>query len=614
MKKLMSLGCLMALVLAGAPAFAADWFTTSISPAPQGGVGPVLDGTRGSWTIADLTLTEVWEDDSFEGISFNDWNRELVFSANEAKLASNSNSIIKTTVKFTALDGSEGEEFPSEMTSALAGAKAGLTIVDAGESKSFYGIVLGDNGPEWIPLSGDADEACNNPVEVKIEIMAGEGGASIQYSVGGVPLADNYNKDVFKAANTEDFSVQSVSYKGNVPLLSSLVGYAYGNTGTAQEEVEVEETETIPAKIVYDPLVLAARNVDVTDANAVKTYLTSTQSNGNLGWVNSTLGIADDQFVEIASNTCEQGSVTVDFGFAQDGKSTIKYVIDTANTNENAQIDTAQSGIHTVAVQVTQGGKTVTVTNQQVGVMSTGKTLTEEEKAAKGDKKIFDIVAVPFESFQGQVTVANVLNTAELEDGDTLYVLNKTANKYDTYVLDEGVWTVYGDGHAYGRNQATSNETPDPDKAVLTPGQAVWIERNVNSKIVFAGKGEVTVNHTWEWKSEYGEYSLVANPTINAFNLQGQTFGVNGDQIIVEDVDNPRKFEKKNDVWGQWVTVKKTIRGKDYTTLSFKTAPEATLDFNMVIDAGIGFWYYNPTQAAVEIDFGTNAKSEPTVD
>lgn len=584
MKKLMSLGCLMALVLAGAPAFAADWFTTSISTSPT--------GTGGSWTYTGLTLTEVEEG----VISFNDWNHELVFRADEAKNASSSNSIVKTSVKFTALDGSEGVP-TSEMEDARKGAKAGLTIVeDANEVKKFYGIVDG----QWVELDGNTEAALAGVVPVKIEIMKGTDGNYVQYTVGTQILKQN-GKEVLVAA-TDEISVQFVSYLGNVQALSELVGYAYGNTTEAKEEVEITETiPDVPSKIDYNPADLAARNVDVTDPAEVKAYLTTKQSNGQLGWVNATLGIDDTNDVVVAGTSSTKDAVTVDFGFA--GNGAVSYKVDNAtDATSSASIDTTASGIHTVEIQVTQNGTTVTVTNQQVGVMNTGKTLTPEEKAAKGSEKIFDIVAVPFGAFQGRVTVANVLNTAELTDHDMLYVLRKVQvdegkyeYKYDTYELSGGVWTVVG-GTAYGRTQIPTATTPDADVAYLEPDQAIWIERSVNSKIVFTGKGETTQAHSWTWKE--GEYSLVANPTVKAFDLKDQDFGQDGDMIIVEDVDNPQQFEKVDGVWGEWQTTKVEIRNRWVSQLVFVEGG--------TIKAGIGFWYYNPTKTAVTINFGNN--------
>ena len=189
MKKLMSLGCLMALVLAGASAFAADWFTTEITTKPT--------GRGGSWTYTDLTLKE-----ETGGISFNDWNHELVFSAEEAKLASNSNSIIKTTVKFTALDGSEGEVPTAEMTNALP-AKAGLTIVEgANGEKTFWGIVSGS----WVPLTGNATNALEAAVPVKIEIMKdANNGVFVQYTVDSEILTDDNGQEVLAVGAAGDF-------------------------------------------------------------------------------------------------------------------------------------------------------------------------------------------------------------------------------------------------------------------------------------------------------------------------------------------------------------------------------------------------------------------------
>ena len=229
--------------------------------------------------------------------------------------------------------------------------------------------------------------------------------------------------------------------------------------------------------------------------------------------------------------------------------------------------------------------------------METGKATESLDE----NEKTYDIVAIPFAAFgSDKITVATVLNTAYLTEGDMLYVLN--GNKYDTYVLlADKTWDVVG-GTSYSRVTTENDGTKAPAEKVLKPGDAIWIERAKDCRIVFTGKGEKTTEHVWTWTS--GEYSLVANPTLNDFSLASKTVGKVGDMIIVEDATNPQHFEKRTEGWGELTTTTETnARGK--------TVVKQVFTVGGTIKAGIGFWYYKADAGEKEpkslsINFGKN--------
>ncbi len=571
----------MALVLAGAPAFATDWFTTSISTSPT--------GTGGSWGDTLPTLTSVQG-----GISFNDWANPLIFTAADDVAVVTNDATVITSVKFTALDGTEG--VPEEL-SQYTDAKAGLTIVQTSDTEYQYYVLTPGTG--WGAAGSPTNELPATAVDVRISLLkTGEDIKKIRYYVDNSLLAE--------VAAGSVASFQSVSYYGNCPLVASLAGNRFDNTPTA-EPVVVDvpaETGKIPTEISYHRTDLASRNIDVDDAEAVKAYLTTKQANEQYGWVNTKLGIDDDAGAKIVSRDVPQTNeiAVVDFGIEYDPEK-VQYVVggETSDIPGIAIEDTKANNkkITTVDLQVLgDDGKYYTVATETVGVMETGK----ETETLDANEKTYDIVAIPFAAFGSDtITVATVLNTAYLTAGDMLYVLN--GDKYDTYVLkNDKTWDVFG-GTSYSRVRDPDAETPAPKAKVLKPGDAIWIERAKNSRIVFTGKGETSTEHKWTWDSETKpEYSLVANPTLNDFDLPAKgaknDFGLDGDMIIVEDVDNPQQFEKVDGVWGEWQTQKVQIRTRWVSQLVF--APGGT------IKAGIGFWYYNPTKTAVTINFGNN--------
>lgn len=604
MKKLMSLGCLTALIFAGASAFATDsngeWFSATLPNSTT--IGNGWTSIPQSWVLAN------------DVGSFKDWDHPLTYQAATAVEVASEDATVTTSLKFTAIDGSEVNEagIPVDLADvSVLGAKAGLTVVQTSEDPvaySYYGLYAGN----WVQLTGTPD--LTKAVEVKIALCRFDTdlgrGAIVKYSADGVwlcPVATDVSMDAPAEA-----SFRTIEFRGNCPAIASLNGKKFANGDDAKESINTGSgSKDIPATIQVSRTDLLERGIDPDNENAVVTYLTTKKTkaqggNDQYGWVNVALGIDDTNVVAVAStdNTEKPGEISVNFGFVLDGSSTIQYVVDDAEEpTSDATISTDQSGIHNVTVKVKQGDAEVTVVTEQVGVMNTGKKLTVEEKAAKVEKneKIYDIVAVPFDAFQGKVTVANVLNTAELTEGDTLYILNN--NKYDTFALTDGKWVAVGET-SYSRTSNTDVETKSPEAYELKAGQAIWIERNANSKIVFTGKGETSESHSWTWES--GEYSLVANPTVKDFVLptnEKGNFGKNGDMIIVEDVDNPKQFEKVNGAWGEWVTETKTVRNRQVSTLTFVPATETPC----TIPAGIGFWYYNKGgDGAVTIDFGTN--------
>lgn len=560
------IGCLLATGLATTSAFAAEWFANQVRET----LGTGWTVPAGSWAWNTTYGT------------FKNWDAELVYAPSAA--GANTDETVTTTVKFTAMDSADAEAL-----TVPDGAKAGLTLVEAENGTlTFWGVVNTGSALAWQPLTGGSPTV-NEEVAVKVALFKVDGNVFANYTVGGAQLAYNDKTDIPLSAT--ETTISSIAYKG-VCDLYSLAGMKWSNDPSVPDTVVVS-AEGCPASIAYNHQELKELGVNADDEVAVKAYFTTAQANGYKGWVNYALGIdgtVAENVIGVESNVCEKGSVALDYGFVVAEGHTVTYSVDKGDAKADATVE-EETAIHSVAVIVDD----ITVQTQDVGVMVTGKEPTAAQKT-KGEK-VFDIVAVPFESFKGLVTVANLLNTAELTTGDTLYILN--GGKYDTFELQaNGTWKTVG-GTSYSRGEVAGT-TLAADEYTLTQGQAIWIERNANSKIVFTGKGEAKKVHKWVWSS--GEYSLVANPTINDFTLSGQTFGANGDMIIVEDVANPQQFEKVGDEWGEWTTQAVTIRGKTVSKLVFTAGG--------TIKAGIGFWYYNPTGAAVTITFGTNGTNE----
>ena len=592
MKTMKYLGCLLALVFAVASAYAKDtWFANAVLPA----FGPVVQDkvTVGTWTVSEGGWT--WNETYGYG-TLNDWTTGAKFEATSSKSLDAADVNFETSVTFTSA--MDPEDLPKIGEGDYVGVKAGLTVVDKGnEALAYYAIVGGD----WEEMTGAANIELGRQVIVKIAFSKGVDGntpvADVKYYVDDEPLS--FGKYYKFSTGVTDLSISEVQYLGKCDL-TSLGGFTYSTAPDAKEDIVLTPSKDVPASIAYNRQDMANRGIDPDDAAAITTYLTTKQTgNGQYGWVNVALGIADDVIVGVQSNICATGSVTVDFGLTASDGATLSYKVD--NT-AGSVISTAESGVHTVTATIKKGDAEVVLTNQLVGVMNTGKDTT----GLASGKKTYDIVSVPWEGFNGKpITVANLLNTAELNVGDKLHILK--GDQYDTFELGENRKWVAVSGKTYSLF-ATSDLTQDdddPEKRGLDAGTAVWVEHDVASKLVLTGLGNDEKSNVIE--ADPG-WTLVANPTVHDFTLAA-TLGGNDDEIIVEDKADPRQYQKDNGAWKRWVTVEGTsitVGGQTITPKHLELQARTAAD---VIKAGVGFWYVNNSKTeTVKINFGATVE------
>lgn len=586
------IGCLLALVFATASAFAevangSQWFTAPV------------DASLTGW---EVNGTWEWKTTygSFKG-QLDDANTELVYAPDSA--GTDMDETVCTKVKFTAMDIADAQvlEVPS-------GAKAGLTLVeDENGALAYWGVVNTNSEGVlgWVPLSGAnllSGKSSSELAEVEVKVALFKDGENVyaNYTIAGEAL--KYNNSANIPLTATEPVIASIAYRGMCDLWN-LSGLAWSNDPTVPSEVEIsdEGCPTTPIAYNHQDLKLLIGD-DADDEEKVATYFKTKQNNGLKGWVNYALGLdgtdADDK-INVQSNKCVEGSVALDFGFVVAEGHEVLYKID-ADTKGTKNAEVAETtGIHTVKI-VVDG---VEVDSKDVGVMNTGKNLTDLPSTVE---KTYDIIAVPFAGFGGQVTVATLLNTAELTDGDTLYVLRD--NQYNSYQwdADNGCWKSL-DGKSYTRGGSATKKATTAEEETLNPGEAVWLEHAKTSKIVIAGVGETDQDHKVTVKK--GEYNLIANPTINGFDL-ASAVGAEKDMIIVEDVADPVQYEYNGSVWGKWVTQASNVkdrRGNWIMETVFVPAGDGTGNTaKCIIPAGIGFWYKSAGTADIEIDFGKN--------
>ena len=77
-----------------------------------------------------------------------------------------------------------------------------------------------------------------------------------------------------------------------------------------------------------------------------------------------------------------------------------------------------------------------------------------------------------------ELTVANVVQTATLAEGDELYAYDPTQKKYDVYTLGtDGKWTAVKTVEVSASGKATETTSPAAADRVITRGRGFWIVR-----------------------------------------------------------------------------------------------------------------------------------------
>lgn len=158
------------------------------------------------------------------------------------------------------------------------------------------------------------------------------------------------------------------------------------------------------------------------------------------------------------------------------------------------------------------------------------------------------IVAVPYKGFTpgANITVADVVKTANLQENDLCYVMSSTASLYDAWKLqlvnDVLTWTSVNQVQQKANGDIEVTTSPLPSEKTLAPGSALWIVRegvgrNYSEPFYLWGSYEGTVPTSTVTASDNGTWNLIANTGDTAVSVDWLTSRigtpVTGDQIVV---------------------------------------------------------------------------------
>ena len=194
------------------------------------------------------------------------------------------------------------------------------------------------------------------------------------------------------------------------------------------------------------------------------------------------------------------------------------------------------------------------------------------------------IVAVPYKGFTpGQnITVADVVKTANLQAGDKCYVMSATTDLYDAWELKSvgGVltWDSVNQVQQKANGAIEVTKSPSPSATTLAPGSALWIvregtDRDYSVPFYLWGSYEGTVPSSTVTASEQGTWNLIANTGVSAVSVN---------QLITKLGDNVAT--------GDLIVLPNNAQGVTYRRMSGRWT--GTNLVTMKIEPGMGCWVF----------------------
>lgn len=181
------------------------------------------------------------------------------------------------------------------------------------------------------------------------------------------------------------------------------------------------------------------------------------------------------------------------------------------------------------------------------------------------------LMAAPFADSDGKIAVNDMVKTANLSDGDALYVARSDGYEKWTFDATNRKWdpakkvTIGADGSAVVGDEFTADEVR------VKRGDAFWLETKNGGNVTLLGSKSdatpaVAVANKW---------NLVSNPTIEPKNLAG---GVNGDKVAVPSVETDG-----------YLTVYTFRSGSGWW---YADSDGRHTDQTVTVPAGKGVWYF----------------------
>jgi len=383
-------------------------------------------------------------------------------------------------------------------------------------------------------------------------------------------------------------------------------------SSTETKTVEVALTEDV----IKTALTKAGVDTGTTDSTAKINALNKEDANGNPVWVNIVAGIESDKSVAVdAAQNTDAATIDVtpvNIAAAATGMGVqIAYEVDevtlsTSDGNQTATVEKQGDAVSAAAIDV-DSVETSAYFQVKVLVRQNGSTIASVPATnyigvlKKSTKATKALVPVPWHSLAdgGDISVSNVVKTANLTEGDKLSVYVAANKKYNVYTLkDDKTWDPAAVYVIDAKGQVSTTTSGKPDTMSIPRGSGVWLERqDTSTPIVTYGLASATKQTTTIAKATAADdgtvtkaWSLAAVPTTESVALStlAEPAKATEDKVIVPTEGAPIVYTVKDGAWGYDETV--TITDSKGNATGIVTTERKT---DATLPAGTGFWYVN---------------------
>mgnify|MGYP006891103202 CR=1 FL=1 len=194
-----------------------------------------------------------------------------------------------------------------------------------------------------------------------------------------------------------------------------------------------------------------------------------------------------------------------------------------------------------------------------------------------------------------ELTVANIVQTATLAEGDELYAYDPGQKQYDVYTLGtDGKWTAVKTVEVSASGKATETTSPVAADRVITCGRGFWIVRKADASRaksvrlvgdVPATAATVTIPAAVDGKPSATLIGVPSDWTLNGNGTDWTDKAAKGDKIRVLNEDGKAwreiHYDETKSKWIEyWQEMDATTK-----TITFKTSEDP------VLKGGYAVWY-----------------------
>lgn len=202
-----------------------------------------------------------------------------------------------------------------------------------------------------------------------------------------------------------------------------------------------------------------------------------------------------------------------------------------------------------------------------------------------------------------KLTVANIVQTATLAEGDELYAYDPDKKQYDVYTLGtDGKWTAVKTVEVSASGKATETASPAAADRVITRGRGFWIVRKDDASRaksvrlvgdVPATAATVTIPAAVDGKPSATLIGVPSDWTLNGNGTDWTDKAAKGDTIRVLNENDEAWHEIVYD-GTKWIEGIQKVGGNGTVTFETNTTP--------VLKGGYAVWYMRAGKTSFDLE------------